>query len=141
LEGNNVQAEDDILMHLLAVVLQTTDSLNFRLLKFFADNRERFNPFKAMSINKGRDQNQRNLETIFRLFEAQPFLKQVWDASSIYSLQGGGIVVSVIKSMLHTSDETLSLKEHIELDKLRVNKSEQNYNRSKHDKMFGELES
>jgi hypothetical protein len=80
------EMEVDTLSYLLAVILQSTESCNFLILSFFETNHEAVNPLQSLAINKGKVQNQHNLETVFRLFEAQPFLRQVWDPIVFNSL-------------------------------------------------------
>lgn len=119
---------------LLATLLQSTDSLNYRLLKFYEANREHLDPFVALKSSSGEARAQ-SLQTVFRLLDSQPFLRKLWDASSLFDLEGGGLLLTHLKAMVHPSsssglrDEALSeehLKEMLWIDReVRISKKEQ----------------
>jgi len=133
------KGEEIQLLWLLAVVLQTTSSCNFVILTFLSDNSLRLDPFTQ--ISKGTNL-EMSLETIFRLYEAQPYLKQVWDLSSIYRVQDGGIVCKYIKAMLHSETGLqTTAADQIELDKaMRINRAGQAAAREEFTKTFGAIE-
>jgi hypothetical protein len=71
---NLLTTKQDRLMlnFLLSVVLQYTDQLNLRILNFYTENIESMNPLSDLQNHKTRSD---SLRTIFRLFEAQPYLR------------------------------------------------------------------
>ena len=69
------QQDRQQLNFLLSVVLQFTDQLNLRILEFYTENPE---------MNPILDLNHNSLGVIFRLFEAQPYLRQLWDTSPLF---------------------------------------------------------
>ena len=96
---------------------------------------------------------------IFRLFEAQPFIRRLWDPKNLYSLQGlsneGKVPLKLVHeyTMRMLYDETDSqaqpdserdqperLGHNLALDSsLRVNKRLQGHETAKHDAHFGLL--
>lgn len=75
----------------LAVMLQYSDKLNFKILKFFSDNAEQLDPLKNIAGSK-------DLQVIFMLFDAQPFTRGLWDHGPLYLID---------KSSLHENDRLL----------------------------------
>lgn len=67
--------EAPVLNFLLSVVLQYTDRLNYPILRFYEENKAALDP-----LNNGN----MDLVLITRLFDAQPFLRQIWNTSILF---------------------------------------------------------
>ena len=106
-------------------MLQFTDELNLKILTFYTENLELMNPIADL-------QNHNALSIIFRLFEAQPYFRQLWDNSPLFqeitlTLEFDQVVLSYIRRMIHSSDSAPEVPLEIccQIDKnLRVTKQE-----------------
>jgi hypothetical protein len=67
------------LIHILAMIVQYTDKVNFSVLTYLTQITD-YAEVVAADVKRG-------LETVFRLFEAQPYLLKVWDCSFLFSEQ------------------------------------------------------
>lgn len=68
------------------MVLQSTDKCNFKVLKFISDHRESLNPFELLGKEHDGPTQHAALQVLFRLFEAQPFLRKFWDPLPLFSV-------------------------------------------------------
>jgi hypothetical protein len=53
-------------------------------LSYFSDNFEKLDPFKNIKGSM-------DLRIIFRLFDAQPFLRSLWDFSNLFKIDQGAL--------------------------------------------------
>jgi hypothetical protein len=108
---------------ILSVILQFTDALNLRILEFYTANLERMNPLVEINHN--------SLGAIFRLFEAQPYMRQLWDTSALFqeirvSDEIDSVVLFLVRGMVHNSGpQEISLQACAIIDReLRVKKQQ-----------------
>ena len=66
------------MVRLLTHVLQYTDGMNYSSLSYLAS-------MESSSYLKGLEKKKANLEMLFRLFDAQPYLMTVWDCSPLFA--------------------------------------------------------
>lgn len=64
-----------VLNFLLSIILQYTNRLNYPILRFYEENSEALDPLNNGNID---------LVLVLRLFDAQPFLRQVWNTSILF---------------------------------------------------------
>ena len=70
--------EAPVLNFLLSIILQYTDRLNYPILRFYEENKAALDPLNNGNID---------LVLITRLFDAQPFLRQIWNTSILFQIQ------------------------------------------------------
>jgi hypothetical protein len=145
-ETNSLQdpSTKDRLNTLLSILLQFTDQLTFRILKFFSDFKATLDPFVDISSPK-------QLHTIFRLFDAQPFLRTLWDTSPLYLIdadklgQMDGLVCWYLRQMVHNDvsqavEMTDARLETVRMvDSLRINKKKEQRRKLEAAEQVGEL--
>ena len=79
----SLSVDSSVLNFVLSVILQYTDELNFRVLTFYSDHRDSLDPLKGIYE---RQLLSATLRTVFRLFDAQPFLRALWDTSALFDI-------------------------------------------------------
>lgn len=85
-------AEPGQLLRLLSVLLQRTPALNFTIVSFLCDRQDSLDPFVLLSKSKGGHNSRLALlETITRLFYAQPCLRSLWNSSCLVDLAAEGM--------------------------------------------------
>ena len=66
-------------MALISIIMQYTDQIKLKMLQYLVTHKYLLDPFAHLSSPS-------QLHCIFRLFDAVPFLRTVWDASPIYMI-------------------------------------------------------
>ena len=79
----SLSVDSSVLNFVLSVILQHTDELNFRILTFYSDHRDSLDPLKGIHEHRLLSA---TLHTVFRLFDAQPFLRTLWDTSALFDI-------------------------------------------------------
>jgi len=139
----------------LSVILQYTDQLNFSILTFYADHRDTLDPLWSIDQPGLRSA---ALHTVFRLFDAQPFLQTLWDCSPLFRVdceqlgQTEMAICQYLRALVHAKKDTPStewagqelverLRTIKELDDgLRLCKAEQRRYREAISSQLGELD-
>jgi hypothetical protein len=78
-ETADASARDNF-MELLSIILQFTDQAKLRMLQYLVDHKHALDLLKHLDSPK-------QLYIIFRLFDAEPFLRTLWDTSPLYAIE------------------------------------------------------
>ena len=133
----------------LAVVLQATRKCRFKILRFISDHKKELNPFELINDETHGEEAMR---TIFRFFEAEPFMRRFWDPAPLFAMKPpssklGCLVHDYTKRMLYDAGSQVSMPAsdslvlNLELDlALRVNRSMHEFKAREYEQRLGSLD-
>ena len=123
-----IEEKSEAALYVLGLVLQFTDSFNYSILRALVAREP-----------------SRDLVTIYRILEAQPYLIKVWDLSWLYQA-GDSFLAAYLRLLVNPRNPALAVQleavksiEALEyLDSLRFEKEEERLKQKELNRLFGE---